>query len=242
MRLRALAYLALAVWGALAPPPLVAGPVDQRMITDEEAPLWSGLGRLNLAGNRYCTATLIAPDQVLTSAHCLFHPATHHQTHVDEIRFVPGLRRDDFGAVVGVAKVALAAEYVYPGPVVQAETAPLDLALILLSRPLTPAEATPLAIADFPGPAARYDIAGYGRDRPLIPSLRADCGFVDRVAEVVALDCPVVPGLSGAPVVLSGGQAVVAVVSASLGPRVQGVAVTVTPVAPHLAMLRARLN
>ena len=46
------------------------------MLGPEEAAAYRGVGRLNIAGTRFCTATLIAPAVVLTAAHCLFHPRT----------------------------------------------------------------------------------------------------------------------------------------------------------------------
>ena len=85
------------------------------MITDQEAPLWNAVGRLNVAGNRVCTATLISPDEVITAAHCLFHQVTRHLAHPEDIHFVAGFRRDTYAALVHVSAVAILPGYTYVG-------------------------------------------------------------------------------------------------------------------------------
>ena len=41
-------------------------------------------------------------------------------------------------------------------------------------------------------------VAGYGRDRPYLPSLREGCVLTPLTTSVAKLDCAIVPGLSGA--------------------------------------------
>lgn len=59
--------------------PAVADETPQRMVTEAEAPLWNGVARLNIAGNRFCNAVLISDSEAVTVAHCLFHDLTLHQ-------------------------------------------------------------------------------------------------------------------------------------------------------------------
>ena len=87
----------------------------QRMVTLEEAPAWRAVGRLNIAGNRYCTATLIAPDLVITAAHCIFHPLTRHKAHPEEIVFLAGFRQGDYAALRRAAAVAVLPDTVRAG-------------------------------------------------------------------------------------------------------------------------------
>ena len=62
------------------------------MLEAGEAAAFHGVGRLNIAGSRFCTATLIAPDVIATAAHCLFHPLTGARVADGELRFVAGYR------------------------------------------------------------------------------------------------------------------------------------------------------
>ena len=214
---------------------------EARMITEAEQPQWNAVGRLNVAGNRTCTATLISETEVITAAHCLFHPVTHHQAAPDTIRFVAGFRQDSYAALVGVDAVALLPAYAYTGLTADLTTISSDIALLHLSRPVLGHEAEPLAVQDLTA-AELVDLLGYGRDRPQIASIRAGCSVLDQVQGAWLLDCPVLPGLSGAPAVVAGGQGLVAVVSSSVGTRVAGVQALLVPIAPHLAELRARLK
>ena len=45
---------------------------DDRVWIEPEAMPWSAIGRISFAGGGSCTGTLIAPDVVLTAAHCLY--------------------------------------------------------------------------------------------------------------------------------------------------------------------------
>jgi protease YdgD len=214
---------------------------EARMITSAEQPAWNAVGRLNVAGNRSCTATLISDTEVITAAHCLFNPRTGHQAAPDTIRFVAGFRQGEYAALVRVDAVALLPAYAYTGLTADLTTISSDIALLHLSRPVLRSEAVPLAVLDLVA-AGPVDVVGYGRDRPQIISIRANCPVLDKVQGAWLLDCPVLPGLSGAPAVMAGGQGLVAVVSSSVGTRVAGVQALLVPIASHLAALRARLK
>ncbi|MFN3615204.1 MAG: trypsin-like serine peptidase, partial [Rubrimonas sp.] len=79
---------------------------NRRPLSDAEAHDWRGVGRLNIAGKRFCTATLIAPDVAVTAAHCLFNPRTRNTVALSELRFVSGLRN---GGNAGARRVVAAA-------------------------------------------------------------------------------------------------------------------------------------
>jgi protease YdgD len=74
-------------------------------------------------------------------------------------------------------------------------------------------------------------MVAFGRDRAYIASLRENCRAQRQTPALVVLDCPVVPGVSGAPVLRQGpgGPVVVGVVSAAMKDEAFAVTIEVTP-------------
>ena len=63
-------------------------------------PGWDAVGRLNISGRSMCTGALIAPDLVLTAAHCLYDVHTGRAVDPRKIEFASGLTscQVEFGA------------------------------------------------------------------------------------------------------------------------------------------------
>ena len=184
------------------------------MLDREEAVAFHGVGRLNVAGTRFCTATLISEAVIATAAHCLFHPRTRERVPLSEFRFVAGLRMGKAVAVRRVTRAALHPDFTFDG-LASPEGVAADLALLELDEPVPAGDAPAFA----PGGLrenAPIAIVSYARDRAQAPSIEAPCGLVVTFSGVTALDCAVTYGASGAPV-LQGGEddrRLVAVVSA----------------------------
>ncbi len=170
---------------------------------------WTAIGRLNVTGfNRraMCTATLIAPDRVLSAAHCVLGP-DGAPIDVARFRFVPGWFR---GTHAGVAEVA----HIWVPPEVLADGLRVgrDVAILQLTAPLSGIAPLPLAQ---PAPD-QVRIIGYRWDRPHALSDTGPC-LTGRVAtRVLWMRCPATFGNSGGPVLQDqgGDWRVVGVVSA----------------------------
>ncbi|NRA99119.1 MAG: trypsin-like serine protease, partial [Rhodobacteraceae bacterium] len=83
---------------------------DARILSADDHARWQAIGRVNIAGllsTRLCTGALIAPDLVLTAAHCTFahRPDTPHPA--EEIHFVAGWFRGEYTAHSPTAEVIL---------------------------------------------------------------------------------------------------------------------------------------
>lgn len=74
----------------------------QRLQVSEHLFPWRAIGRINLAGRGYCTATLIARDVVLTAAHCMWNREAGRWYPLQYLTFVAGMHGD---AVQGSSRI-----------------------------------------------------------------------------------------------------------------------------------------
>ncbi len=176
----------------------------------EEIP--AAIGRISygaspLPGAAICTGVLVAPDLVLTAAHCVRSAVDAPDT----IRFDAGWSGGSpagqrLGAAVILTGTALA-----PGLGGLVE----DVALIVLDAALPPQEFPPLALAT-PGDGP-FTFVGFDRSAPDQPMSAETCRPLAKPPGLLALDCMVLSGNSGAPLLqrYADGWRVVAVMVAS---------------------------
>lgn len=182
---------------------------DLPVLPASDHPAWQAVGRVNAAGYRtreMCTGTLIAPDTVLTAAHCVAG-TDGVGPRADEITFVAGWLR-------GTAADSVSGASIWVHPQAYAEGAldmRYDVALLTLERPSTVA---PLGLSDTE-PEAPFGLVAYSSRRPHMLGADFACGG-QRLAGILRLDCAVTPGNSGGPVLVRAGEgwAVAAVISA----------------------------
>jgi protease YdgD len=192
---------------------------DRRTPQEPDAWPWSSIGRVNVVFSRSrrgaCTGTLIAPDRVLTAAHCLVDQVTGTWADPGAIHFVAGVARGAFKAH-SVAKNFVRDEAVdlssrQQRPIGRAALA-RDWAILVLAAPMqlrpVPGKAVPdsdFAAALAGGETAR---AGYGQDRPFLLSLQRGCSVmpIRGSSGLLAHGCDTMQGDSGSPILLLRGD------------------------------------
>ena len=189
MSLRYLLLLgALVLSAAATPTPTEAR--DGRVTVAPDSHPWASIGRLNVAGyriRRHCTATLVAPDLVLTAHHCLSPIGKGDWAEPGNVHFLAGYARGAFSAH------RTASGYIPLGP---------DSALVRLSAPI---DLPVIPIYDGPVPAAGSSLAqaGYSGDKGHVLTVDPACRFLGtRSGGQWRHDCEAVSGDSGSPLLI----------------------------------------
>lgn len=205
------------------------GAAERRVAVDATAMPWAALGRVQTELGGRCTGVLIAPDRVLTAAHCLLSRRSGQLVQPGSVHFLQGFSR---GAYTGHARVA--AYTIGEGwNAARRGPASADWALLRLARPL-PGASLLLWHGDLPRGAAVM-LGGYQQDRSEVILADTACLILGRAQDtsggpLIAHGCAATSGASGAPLllVLDGGRFAVAGISSmmELG-RARGFAVPV---------------
>lgn len=182
--------------------------------TQNDALAWQAVGRLDWNAGGYCTGTLIAPDLVLTAAHCVYDPATGAAVQPHEVRFRAGVTDGKAAAERGVAQI-VAHQGFKPGTPLSRENVRHDVALVRLDRPIPNTELAPFGVHRGAVGGGPVSVVSYGRGRSDDLSRQNECQVIDQTARVLVMDCDVTFGSSGAPVFthLNGRGRILSVVS-----------------------------
>ncbi len=164
----------------------VAGPVD-----------W--IGRVNYAGyshRTHCTGALIAPDMVLTAAHCLISTKTGKPLDPGNVVFRAGYH-------LGESKVDVRGRaFVFMKGYLKAKTSSektmLDASIIVLEKGL---DIRPARLSAIDGSENTFAYKGYSLTKPHILTGSDTCNRKSEHAGLLLVDCEAKQGQSGSPVI-----------------------------------------
>jgi protease YdgD len=171
----------------------------QKLEGANEALVWRAVGRLETGGSGFCTATLIAPDLVLTAAHCVYAPRDGTLMSPAVLSFRAGLLGEDVAAERRIAQVEAHPGF-DPSKPLTAENIRHDVALLRLAEPIPTSLLDPFTVYGRPPGRGAVSVVSYGRGREDQPSRQKVCQMLEVRQGVIFMDCDVTFGSSGAPV------------------------------------------
>lgn len=186
------------------------------VMTPDKIPGWEAVGRVtfNRTGAGYtCTGTLVAPDKVLTAAHCVSLQFDKGPSAARHLIFQAGKSGTSVVEVKGVARISYHPGYA-PGAGLR-KNIPHDVAVLHLVAPMETVE--PMPLAQVPDQMELVSYLAHRANGRNPPRLTEDCSHRLLTPSVLEVGCRAIQGNSGAGVIVEDddGKRLVAVISAA---------------------------